>query len=342
LRRILYYGEWIESHALHVYMLAAPDFLRIPDALTMAERDPGLVKEALALKRLGNDLMSAIGGREIHPVSLRIGGMYKAPSKQALTELVPRLDKVRGSVRRMVDFVSSLEKPSLKRQSILVSLHDTSRYAIDGGEIVSNQGLRVPPSKFEESFEEHQVEYSNALHSRTKDGSSYMVGPLARYNLNFEQLNPVAKGIAEDAGLEPPLNDPFQSITIRALEIAHALEEAAAEIRAYSEPAHSSVPYKVNQGTCFGVSEAPRGILYHSYAVNGRGQVERAKIIPPTAQNQARMEDDIRLFAPEIMKSEAREARRLSEMAVRNYDPCISCATHFLRLDIRKVSPTSA
>ena len=336
LRRILYYGEWIESHALHIFMLAAPDFTGVPDAIAMAKRDPVLVREALTLKKLGNSLMSAVGGREIHPVSLKIGGIYRAPSKEALASLLPELDRLRGSVQKMVDFVSSLERPSLERESTLVCLRDPAHYAIDRGDIVSNRGLRLQPSAFEENFEEYQVEYSNALHSRTKGGGSYMVGPLARFTLNYEQLNPAAKALAKEVGLKPPLKDPFESILVRALETVHALEETAREVKEYEEPVRPSVPYKAKAGTCYGVSEAPRGILYHSYTVNGRGQIERAKIIPPTAQNQARMEDDVRLLAPRIMKSRADEARRLSEMAIRNYDPCISCATHFLRLDIRR------
>jgi len=336
LRRILYYGEWIESHALHIFMLAAPDFMQVPDAVAMAERDPGLVKGALTLKRLGNNLVSAIGGREIHPVSLKIGGFYKAPSKEALTSLLPELDRLRGSVQRMVAFVSSLERPSLERETTLVCLHDPEHYAIDRGEIVSNQGDRLVPSAFEENFEEYEVEYSNALHSRTKRGDSYMVGPLARFSLNYDQLNPAARAMAREAGLRPPIKDPFQSILVRALEIVHALEETAMEVKEYEEPTRPSVPFKAKAGTCYGASEAPRGILYHSYTVNGRGQVESAKIVPPTSQNLARMEDDLRILAPRIMKSGADEARRLSEMAIRNYDPCISCATHFLRLDIRR------
>ena len=336
LRRILYYGEWIESHALHIFMLAAPDFMGVPDAIAMAKRNPGLVRGALTLKRLGNNLISAVGGREIHPVSLKIGGIYRAPSKEALASLSPELDRLRSSVQKMVAFVSSLERPSLERESTLVCLCDPERYAIDRGEIVSNQGLRLPPSAFEENFEEYQVEYSNALHSRTKGGGSYMVGPLARFSLNYHQLNPAARALAKEAGLKPPLKDPFQSILVRAVEIVHALEETAREVGEYEEPVHPSVSYKAKTGICYGVSEAPRGTLYHSYMVNGRGQVERAKIVPPTSQNQARMEDDVRLLAPRIMKSGADEARRLSEMAIRNYDPCISCATHFLRLDIKK------
>jgi len=298
-------------------------------------RDPGLVREALTLKRLGNNLVSAVGGREIHPVSLKIGGIYRAPSKEALASLLPELDRFRGRVQKMVAFVASLERPSLERESTLVCLCDPTRYAIDRGEIVSNQGLRLPPSAFEENFEEYQVDYSNALHSRIKGGGSYMVGPLARFSLSYDQLNPAARAMAKEFGLRPPLKDPFQSILVRALEIVHALEETVTEVKEYAEPLRPSAPYKAKAGTCYGVSEAPRGILYHSYTVNGRGQVERAKIVPPTAQNQARMEDDVRLLAPRIIKLGSGEARRLSEMAIRNYDPCISCATHFLRLDIR-------
>lgn len=335
LRRILYYGEWIESHALHIYMLAAPDFLGVPDVISVAKKNPELVNEVLSLKRLGNDLMCVIGGREVHPVSLKVGGIYRAPSREALAALEPELDRLRGSAEKMVSFVFSLDKPSLERESVLTCLNDPARYAIDRGEIASSDGLRIPPSAFEENFVEHQVTYSNALQSRMKDGRSYMVGPLARYNLNFKQLHPVARSIAEEFGFEPPVKDPFQSIAVRALEVVHSLEEVRAEIEQYSEPARCSVPYKAKQGVCFGVSEAPRGVLYHSYTVDGKGRVEKAKIVPPTAQNQARMEDDIRLLVPKIIGSEAGEARRLSEMAVRNYDPCISCATHFLRLEVR-------
>ncbi len=336
LRRILYYGEWIESHALHVFMLAAPDFVKAPDAMAMAAKDPTLLREALTLKRLGNNLVAAVGGREIHPISLKIGGIYKAPSKGALASLVPELDRLRSSVQKMTSFVSSLERPSLERESTLVCLHDPDRYAIDGGEIASNRGLRAPPSAFEENFEEYQVDHSNALHSRLRGGGSYMVGPLARFSMNYGKLNPAARAMARDMGLKPPLTDPFQSILVRAVEIVHALEETALEVGEYEMPVSPSVPYRARAGVCYGVSEAPRGILYHSYTVNARGQVEGAKIIPPTSQNQARMEDDVRLLAPRILKSEPGEARRLSEMAIRNYDPCISCATHFLRLDIRR------
>ena len=342
LRRILYYGEWIESHALHIYFLAMPDFLGLPDLASTMAKDPEMMREALSLKKLGNELVSAIGGREIHPVSLKIGGIFKAPPREAMAALVPHLDRGISAIQRTARFVSALEKPTLERESILVCLRDRDRYAIDGGEIVSSTGLQIPPSAFEENFTENQIGYSNALQSRTRDGSSYMVGPLARYNLNFGQLSPTAKGLADELDMKPPVSNPFQSIVVRAIEVAHALEEAREEILTYSLPARASVPYERKAGACFGVSEAPRGVLYHSYVVGGKGRIESAKIIPPTAQNQARIEDDVRLLAPRIMKAEATDARRLSEMAVRNYDPCISCATHFLRLEVRDAKGRSA
>jgi coenzyme F420-reducing hydrogenase alpha subunit len=334
LRRILYHGEWIESHSLHIYMLAAPDFLRVPDVLGIASIDPGMVKDALALKRLGNGLMTMIGGREIHPVSLKIGGIYRAPKKESLVKMLPEIDRLRGTMERMVRFVASLKKPSLARTRVLVSLRNPDRYAIDGGDIATSTGLRFPPSKFEENFVETEVGYSNALQSHLKDGAPYEVGPQARFNLNFEQLNPVAKEMAKEIGLVPPVTDPFQNIGMRAIEAMHALEEVRLEIEAYSQPLRPYVPYQYKAGTCYGVSEAPRGLLYHSYVVNARGQVERAKIVPPTAQNLARIEEDVRLLAPQIVKAGEKEATRLGEMAVRNYDPCISCATHFLRVEI--------
>jgi coenzyme F420-reducing hydrogenase alpha subunit len=337
LRRLIYLGEWIESHSLHVFMLAAPDFLRVPDAMTLAKKEPELVKKALSLKHLGNGIMAVIGGREIHPVSLKLGGIHKAPTREALEVLTPKLDTLLPFAEEAVHFSAALEAPSLKRDVTFVGLREPSRYAITGGDIVSNRGLRIPPSAFEDNFVEHQVEYSHALRSLTKDGGSYMVGPLARVNLNFDQLHPRARELADEIGFKPPVTDPFKSIVARALELVHALEQLKEEVGLYSEPARPHPSYEYLEGTGHGVSEAPRGVLYHSYQVSRKGYVEKAKIVPPTAQNQVQIEEDVRGLAPRIVEASPEEARRLSEMAVRNYDPCISCATHFLKLKIRRL-----
>jgi coenzyme F420-reducing hydrogenase alpha subunit len=336
LRRLIYLGEWIESHSLHIFMLAAPDFFRVPDVLTLAKKKPELVKKALSLKHLGNGLMEVIGGREVHPVSLKIGGIYKAVSKEALVQIASRLDPMLSFAEEAVRFSASLEAPELKREVTYVSLRESERYAIESGEIVSNRGLRIPASAFEENFLEHQAPYSHALRSLTKDGGSYMMGPLARVNLNFGQLHPRARELADEVGFKPPVTDPFKSIIARALELVHALEQVKEEVSLYSEPMHPHSSYEYREGMGYGVSEAPRGVLYHAYQVNRKGYVEKAKIVPPTAQNQVRIEEDVRELAPKIIEASPEEARRISEMAVRNYDPCISCATHFLRLRITK------
>jgi coenzyme F420-reducing hydrogenase alpha subunit len=337
LRRLIYLGEWIESHSLHIFMLAAPDFLRVPDALTLAKKEPDLVKKALSLKHLGNGIMALIGGREIHPISLRLGGIHKAPTKEALRGLTVRLDSLQAFAEEAVHFSAALEAPSLERDVTFVSLKEPTRYAITGGDIVSNRGLHISPSAFEGNFVEHQVEYSHALRSLTKEGGSYMVGPLARINLNFDQLHPKAREVADEIGFKPPVTDPFKSIVARALELVHALEHVKEEVELYCEPARPHPSYEYREGTGYGVSEAPRGVLYHSYQVSRKGYVEKAKIVPPTAQNQVQIEEDVRGLAPRIIEASPLEARRLSEMAVRNYDPCISCATHFLKMGIKRL-----
>jgi len=336
-RRLLYLGEWIESHALHVFMLAAPDFLGVPDSLVLAKKNPDLVKKALMLKRAGNELMAVIGGREIHPVSPRIGGLHKAPKKDSLTALRPQLERSLEFAKDAVSLTSSLDIPPLERDVVFVALKRRDEYAITDGRIVSNRGLDVEPNEYEKNFEEHQAAYSHALRSLTKDGLPYMVGPLARVNLNFDQLNPLARDRAKEVGFGRGETNPFKSIVARSIELLHAVQEAIEQIELYQEPTRPYNTYEYKEGVGYGVSEAPRGLLYHRYEVDRRGFIVNAKIVPPTAQNQVRIEEDIRLLAPAIISAKPHEARRLSEMAVRNYDPCISCATHFLKLNIKRV-----
>jgi coenzyme F420-reducing hydrogenase alpha subunit len=317
-------------------MLATPDFLRVPDVAAIARSSAELVRNALVLKGLGNRMMATIGGREVHPVSLKLGGIYRAPSKESLVELSSSLQGCIKFARETVELAASFEKPTLERDVTFVCLKDPDRYAVAGGDIVSNRGLHITPAGFEGSFTEHQVEYSNALRLLTKSGEPYMVGPLARTNLNFSQLHPTALASAEKVGFRPPVTNPFESIVARAIELVHAIEEIAAEVREYTRPVHPSSRYDYREGRGFGVSEAPRGVLYHRYDVNGEGRIAGAKITPPTSQNLIRVEEDVRQLAPAILSATPDEARRLGEMAVRNYDPCISCATHFLTLRIKR------
>jgi len=334
LRALLYLGEWIESHALHVFMLAAPDYFGVPDCFALYRREPELVKQALRLKQLGNRLMAVIGGREVHPVSLRIGGVHKLPHETSLKEVRANLKSSLEFAMKAVALISRLEAPHLARKVTYVALRSEDGYAFLDGDVMTSDGARITPSRFEEEFVERQVGYSNSLRSLTKDGRPYMVGPLARVNMNFDRLSPSAAEVAEKVGLAPMEDDPFKSMLARAVELVHACEETVRLIGEYDGNIRPHVPYEYKEGTGYGVSEAPRGVLYHRYEVDRKGQVLQAKIVPPTAQNQMRIEEDVRLLMPKVIRAGTDRVRRLSEMAVRNYDPCISCATHFLKVNI--------
>lgn len=338
LRRLLYCGEWIESHVLHVFLLAAPDFLALPDAIEMAKTHPELVKRALEVKRIGNDLMAAIGGREIHPVSPRVGGFSKAPRRKELEPFLPRLEWALEQMPGIADFAASLPAPALARPVELVSMVNDAEYPMNEGGMGSTEGRRFDATTYEEVTREVHVEHSNALHSVMADtGTPYFTGPLARFNLNAQHLTPVAREVAERTGLGVPESDPFLSLAARLAETTLAIEESIRLIKGYVAPDPPMVEVRPRGGRATWTTEAPRGTLYHRYDVGEDGTIVEAKIVPPTSQNLRHMEEDLRAFLPGVLDTSDEELTRLCEMVVRNYDPCISCATHFLRLDIERV-----
>ncbi|MGZ8626395.1 MAG: Ni/Fe hydrogenase subunit alpha [Actinomycetota bacterium] len=337
LRRLLYCGEWIESHVLHIFLLAAPDFLGFPNAIEMAKVQPELVKKALEIKRIGNDIMAAIGGREIHPVSPRVGGFSKAPRRRDLEAFLPRLEWALGEMPGIADFIASLPAPSFPRPAEMVSMVNEDEYPINVGGMGSTNGRRWDAASYEQMTHEVHVEHSNALHSLMTDTQTpYFLGPLARVNLNAPLLTPVAREVAERAGLRVPETDPFFSMAARAAETALAIEESIRIISTYRAPEPSMVEPVPRAGTATWTTEAPRGTLYHRYEVAEDGTILEAKIVPPTSQNLRHMEEDLRAFLPGVIDAADEELTRMCEMVVRNYDPCISCATHFLRLDIAR------
>jgi coenzyme F420-reducing hydrogenase alpha subunit len=337
LRRLLYCGEWIESHVLHIFLLAAPDYLGFSDAIEMATEHPDLMRVALELKRTGNDLMAAIGGREIHPISPRIGGFSRSPAVGTLRELRPRLNRALERLGEIADFVASLDIPRFPRPAEMVSMVSDAEYPIIHGSMASTRGRRWDAASYESVTHEVHVEHSNALHSLMTDGGSpYFLGPLARVNLNADRLTPVAREIAARLDLRVPQSDPFASMAARVVEVAVAVEESIRIIDAYSPPDPPSVAFEPRAGRATWTTEAPRGTLYHRYDVAEDGTILEAKIIPPTSQNLRHMEEDLRAFLPGVLDRPDAELTRLCEMIVRNYDPCISCATHFLRLEIER------
>jgi sulfhydrogenase subunit alpha len=336
LRRLLYCGEWIQSHALHVYMLHAPDFLGYASIVEMARDHADAVRCGLGLKEAGNELMRLVGGREVHPINVRVGGFYRVPSRPELNGFVDRLRRARDAAVETVRWVAGFDMPQFEQPYEFVALQRPDEYAIDDGRIASSGGLDIAVGEYGDHFVEEQVPHSNALHSRLQAGGAYLVGPLARYNLNFDALSPLAKEAARGAGLGPVCRNPFQSIVVRAIELVYACDEALRLIEQYEAPPRPHVDVPPRAATGHGCTEAPRGILYHRYTIDAGGGIVEAKIIPPTSQNQAQIEADLRDVVQQSLGLPDDRLTLRCEQAVRNYDPCISCATHFLRLHIER------
>ncbi len=336
LRRMIYCGEWIESQILHAGMLHAPDFLGYDDAIAMAKDHPDTVRTVLKLKKLGNRIVHTLGGREIHPVNIKVGGFYRVPTKAELAPLRDDLLDGRDDAERLVRWAGTLTFPEFERAVDAVCLHDGDRYPIDRGNIVASDGLDIPVQRFEEFFAEEQVPWSNALHGLRKGKGAYRVGPIARWNTHHTCISEIAKAAARDAGLVGPTHNPFRSLIVRAVEALYAFDEAIRLIDQYTQPDRPSIAYTVHAGTGAACTEAPRGICWHRYTIDDNGKIVDANIVPPTSQNQRTIEDDLRAMLPGILHLPDDQLTWRCEQAVRNYDPCISCATHFLKLDLRK------
>jgi len=338
LRRLLYCGEWIESHALHIYLLHAPDFLGYDGAIEMAADHRDLVERGLRLKKAGNDLMSLVGGRSVHPVNVRLGGFYRMPTPVELASIRPKLEDALDDALRTVTLVSGFTFPSMDQPYEYLSLRPELGYPIETGSVVTSAGEAFDVRDFATRITETHVAHSHALHSQLDGGARgpYVVGPLARYTLNYDRLSQTARDAATAAGLGPECRNPFKSIVVRAVEVVEALVEALRIIDSWDEGAAPSVPVTPRAGEGFGASEAPRGVLFHRYVLDGQGTITDAQIVPPTSQNQASIEADLRTMVERWADLDDVTLQHRSEQAIRNYDPCISCATHFLDLTVER------
>lgn len=336
LRRLFYCGEWIESHTLHIYFLHAPDFLGFEDAFEMAGKHRAEVERALRLKKLGNQIVRILGGREIHPVSACVGGFHHVPSRQDLQPLQEELKWALDASIDTVRLAASLSFPEFQQDYEFVSLSHPAEYPLNEGRIISSRGLDLDVSEYNDHFLEQHVRHSNALHSVLRERGSYLVGPLARFNLNHKQLTPAAQAAAHECGLDPPILNPFRSIVVRAVELVFACEEALRLISVYEAPAQPRVSYDRRAGTGCAATEAPRGLLFHLYTIDEGGLIVTSKIVPPTAQNLKRIEDDLWAYLPQLLDAPVAEITHRAEQAIRNYDPCISCATHFLKVHVTR------
>lgn len=336
MRRVMYCGEWIQSHALHIHLLAAPDFFGCDSVISLSQQFPGEVKRGLKLQSLGNKLIALFGGRSVHPVGVNVGGFFHAPDIQTVARLRSELIAAVDDAKDLVIWTAGIAFPDHEQEFTSVALQNDSEYAIYEGQLVSSEGLSIGIEEYQQHFREFQQPHSTALHSLL-EGKPYLVGPLARVNLNLEKLNPNVTDLLDTISVKFPSRNMFHSMIARAIEIYHALLTAIDLLEDYQVPDAVSETYDIKAGTGYGCSEAPRGILWHSYTTNDTGHIEQATIIPPTSQNQARIEQDLRVAINHFGLHRSDDELRLrAESIIRNYDPCISCATHFLRLNIER------
>ena len=336
LRRLLYCGEWISSHALHIYLLHAPDFLGYPSVVELAKDHRSLVERGLAIKKVGNTILETVGGRAIHPVNVRVGGFYRAPTRAEITALATPIQRALDAAVATVDWVAGFPFPDFEHDHELLALVEPGRYAVMDGHPRTDRGLAFAVGEFDQHVQEEQVAHSTALQARLAGRGRYLTGPLARYALSGQWLLPAARAAADAAGLEPICRNPFRSIVVRAVELVQALEEAQRLVEAYRPFTPAAVPVPARSGTGYGASEAPRGTLFHRYEIDADGRIAAAQIVPPTSQNQAVIEDDLREFVQSRLELDDHRLTHECEQAIRNYDPCISCATHFLDLTVER------
>lgn len=336
LRRLMYCGEYIESHALHIFMLQGPDLYGKESAFELAETAPEIVVNALRLKKIGNRLLSTIGGRSVHPVNVCVGGFYSWPDAAAMKALLPELEWGLKTSVEYIQWAAGLPYPELESDYECVALHDEHEYGVLHGEVRSSKRGALSVKDFETGYLEGQAKHSNALHSHTVNKTTYLVGPLARLNLNHEQLTAAAKRALQSAKVSLPILNPYKSLLARAIELVQFFDEAIQLVKAYDPtgPAHEEL--KLHEGEGASATEAPRGLLYHRYKVDAKGLITFAKITPPTAQNLPRIEADLFNLAPKLVELSEEQATRTAEDLVRAYDPCISCATHFLKLKVEE------
>lgn len=336
MRRVFYCGEWLQSHSLHIHLLALPDFLGYANVIELAAEHPGEVRRGLALQGLGNDLIRLLGGRSVHPVGLQVGGFSHAPSEVEVASLLARLKAALPQVEALARWTAALPFPDDEQDFISVSLRHVSRYPLESGVLASSDGQRIAIEEYAQHFEETHVPHSTALFSHFQ-GKPYLVGPLARLNLNLDLLPPTTRRLIDELDVRFPSNNMFHSIVARAIEMHITLQYAIEALEAYRMPEKPYLEPKVKAGVGYGCTEAPRGILWHRYELDEMGRVVSARIVPPTAQNQARIEQDLRGSLMSFGLDQPDDKLRLrAETVIRNYDPCISCATHFLRLKVER------
>lgn len=333
LRRLNMCAEMLDSHILHTMLLVAPDALGAPSAIALAASQPELVKLVLRMKQLAGDLGGIIGGRHTHPIAMVAGGFSHCPTAAELLAIKERLEAMRQDREVVIDLWQDLQMPAFDHQSNYLALRADEDYGLLGDEIASKDGRRWSVQDYRQAVQEYQVTHATAKHAG--QNGSYMVGALARFNLNYDWLHPEAQHTAKRLGLQPGCANPYLISVAQLVEIVHCWETAVTLIddllsRGLTPEAPAS-PGSLS-GSGVGACEAPRGTLYHEYAIKN-GMITNANCVIPTAQNLANIEADMRALLPQILDCPEPEITLALEMLVRAYDPCISCATHVLEVE---------
>lgn len=335
LRWLQSYSQVISSHILHIYMLAAPDFLGYESVLAMVPKHLDLVKKAIKMKMVANELTEVIGGRALHPINPAVNGFYKVPSKERLLQVKEHLESIKQDALDTLKVAAGLPVPAFERKTEYVAIRNPAEYTINEGRLVSTEGLNVPEDEYINYVVESQVPYSYAKHCRIKGRCDFMVGALARVNNNYDLLSNETKEATEKLGLKFPMYNSFANTIAQAVEVVH-LTQRCIEIIDELKPKEEDRSFKVKAGEGHALTEAPRGLLYHNYKINNRGIVEKANIVTPTAHNTLSMEQDLCQMIPDIIDQPEDKVALQCEELIRAYDPCFSCSVHTLKLNITK------
>jgi sulfhydrogenase subunit alpha len=343
LRKLLLHYENLDSHILHIYLLVAPDLLGVKSFVPLIGSHNDVVRRALRMKKLCNDLCDILVGRHVHPISSIVGGFTKLPKEKDLDNMLAILKKLEEDMQPTLELAKTLKFPVFERDTEFVALvNDIDEYPFLEGDIGSTDGKRVSKNDYKNVTNEFIVPHSSAKHCKW-NRDSYMVGALARFNLNYNKLCPQAIAVAEAIGLKPICRNPYLNTAAQLVECVHCLYDA---IHIIEEMKRDGIKYqeaitvglnergviKINAGKGVGAVEVPRGILFHDYEVDAHGKITNANCIIPTGQNLNNIEHDMKKLVPEIIDESDEVITLKLEMLVRAYDPCISCSAHFLNV----------
>jgi sulfhydrogenase subunit alpha len=335
LRKLVFHGEIIDSHVLHVYMLVAPDFFGVGSVLPLAASHPEVVKRALRIKKLSGDLCAMVSGRHTHPIAMTVGGFTHLPTIAEMLAMRERLVAAREDMDETIALFKTLPWPQFERETEYVSLKKDDEYAFIDGVVATTDGFTYELGDYRKVTNETCVPHSTAKHTK-HNRESYMVGALARFNNNYEQLHPRAKAAAEDLGMKPLVTNSFLNSAAQAIEIVHCIEDSIRIIDELVDRGLEEEPlyeFQGKGGEGVGSCDVPRGILFHNYVIDDEGLVQNANCIIPTNQNYANMEADMRALVPQILDQPQEKITHMMEMLIRAYDPCISCSAHLLNVE---------